>query len=59
MKLAEYNEKQKEEILGDDNMSFAREKLGHHPSDDEAARHYIENGGADDYRKRNGYLLEV
>jgi len=47
------NKDQQAEALGDDNMWFAGEKIGHEPSDEEAVRHYIESGGAKDYAERH------
>jgi hypothetical protein len=52
--LSVWNELEKEDILSSDNRWFAGEVLGHEPSDDEAALHYIKNGGADNFSKRHG-----
>ena len=42
----DYENLQRDEILGQPNMDRAREVLGHEPSDDEAATVFVENGGA-------------
>ncbi len=41
------------EILGPVNMWLAGEKLGRLPTPDEAALHYVENGGAEDFAHRH------
>jgi len=52
--LSEWNSRQKEEILGEDNRNFFRHKYGREPKDDnELAFHYINNGGAFGFNDRN------
>lgn len=46
LSLKEYLARQLAEILGPDNMWFAGEKLHRSPTRNEAAMHYIEQGGA-------------
>lgn len=50
--LAEYAERQKQEMLGADNCYFAEKELGHPPTPQEAAKHYTEHGGPEDFAKR-------
>ncbi|MCU0679342.1 MAG: hypothetical protein MUC28_02760 [Planctomycetes bacterium] len=54
----EFLDMQKKEMLGETNMYYASKAAGHQVSSDEAALHYIKNGGAADFRKRYGHLLE-
>lgn len=49
LSLEEYQRKQKEEALSDENKYFAGEKLGHSPNPDEAVLHYANNGGAEHF----------
>ncbi|MFA4936981.1 MAG: hypothetical protein WC575_01635 [Patescibacteria group bacterium] len=51
--LKEYEELQKKEILGPDNEYFAGQELGHSPTDNEAAVHYVEHGGAEHFAKEH------
>lgn len=52
--LSEWIRKQTEEILGEDNRNYTRMNLGREPTEDELAWNYINNGGADDFFRRNG-----
>ncbi len=56
LSLKEYQEEQKKEILGPDNEWFTGEKLGHSPTDEEAAQHYVEHGGPESFAQK--YLLK-
>jgi len=56
LSLCEYLELEEEEILGCDNMYYAAQALGHEPSKNEAALHYIEHGGAKVFAEK--YILE-
>ena len=47
-------EAQIKEMLSPDNMWYTGEEVGHKPTPDEAAQHYIENGGAENFRKNHG-----
>jgi len=49
-----YLEEQLSEMLGPFNLWVAGQTLGHSPSDSEAVKHYIENGGAEDFAHRHG-----
>ena len=52
--LSEWNSKQIEEILGEDNRRFFFYAHGREPKDDnELALHYINNGGATGFNDRN------
>jgi hypothetical protein len=50
--LAKNNQEQIAEMLGHDNKYYAGLALGHDPSPDEAARHYVEHGGCANFRQR-------
>jgi hypothetical protein len=54
----EYMKKQGEEILGKTNLWYTGKKLGRKPTSEEAAEHYIDHGGAVDFNRRFGHLLE-
>ena len=47
-----YINKEIKEILGDENKWFTGEKVGHSPSADEMALHYVLSGGAEDFERR-------
>lgn len=52
--LSQWNSRQLEEALGDDNKHFFRQTHGRDPIDtNELILHYIRNGGADNFDKRN------
>jgi hypothetical protein len=53
--LKEYNQKQKEEILGPANRYFTGKALGRVPTPEEATAHFLEYGGAEDFAKRYTY----
>lgn len=57
--LFEYLQLEKNEILGSDNMWFTGVTIGHHPTPEEAARHYVENGGPENFQKRFGHLRKL
>jgi hypothetical protein len=52
---------QLKEMLGEDNAFFAGLTLGRPPDDREKVRHYLANGGAEDFarRHRDDFLKEV
>ncbi len=50
--LRKRTEAQIQEILGDDNMWYAGERLGHSPNPNEAAMHFVNHGGAADFAQR-------
>lgn len=52
-----YIELERQEMLGEHNKYLAYKALGRSPDDNEAAMHYIKNGGAEDFHKRYGHLL--
>jgi hypothetical protein len=54
----EYWEKQKQQALGDLNRWYAGEKLGHEPDDEEAAKHFIEQGGAEAFAETHEIDLD-
>jgi len=56
--FSERNTKQIKEILGEDNRNYTRLNLGHEPTDDELVWNYINNGGADDFSRRNDLVVE-
>lgn len=41
-----------EEILGTFNRFMTFESLGHEPTNDECAHHYLTHGGVDDFRRK-------
>jgi|GEM_PF-1906433 len=47
--LLEYQKLQIEETLGDDNKYFAGLELGHSPTKEEAAQHYVTHGGPEHF----------
>lgn len=51
--LKEYEEQQIKEILGSDNKYFTGQELGHSPTDDEAAEHYVGHGGAENFAQKH------
>ncbi len=52
--LSIWNDKQREEILGEDNRKFFFNAHGREPRDEnELAFHYIKNGGAFGFDERN------
>ena len=51
-RLTEFNQKQIAEILGPDNMYFASLALGRPATRQEAAAHYVANGGPENFRLR-------
>lgn len=53
----EYMCLQRREMLGEVNKYFAFMKMHRPVSDSEAIMYYIENGGAEDFFKRYGYLI--
>lgn len=53
----EYMCLQRKEMLGEINKYFAYVKMKRPVSDSEAIMYYIENGGAEDFFKRFGYLI--
>lgn len=51
--MMEFLQKQTEEALkSPENAWFAGEKLGHSPSPNEAIMYFIQNGGAENFRRR-------
>jgi len=50
--MAEFLAAQRAAILSPDNEWYAGEHLGHRPTRQEAARHFIEHGGAEQFRRR-------
>ena len=52
-----YIKLEKEEMLGAYNKHCAYQRLGRAPSDNEAAMHYVLNGGAANFHKKYGHLL--
>lgn len=53
LSLKEYLKLEEKEILSPENRWFAGEKLGHSPTDEEAGRYYVENGGAKGFAERH------
>lgn len=53
LSLKEYEELQKNEILGSDNEYFTGQELHHSPTDEEAAKHYIEHGGPEHFAENH------
>jgi hypothetical protein len=53
LSLQKYLELQKDEMLGSDNKYFAAEALGRSPTDEEAAKHYVEHGGSEHFAKKH------
>lgn len=47
-----YISAEKEDILGEKNMYYTAKKLGRTPTEDEAAHHFVSNGGAEDFERR-------
>lgn len=50
--LANRNLRQKAEAYGDDNRYYFKEKFGCWPSEKEALKYYVDNGGAEGFAKR-------
>lgn len=57
-KTSEYMTAQIKEMLGEFNRWITGVKVGHLPSDEECAYHYIRDGGAEDFSKRWKYQHE-
>ncbi len=53
LSLKEYQELQKDEILGADNKYFAGQELGHPPTAEEAAEHYVTHGGPEHFAQEH------
>ncbi len=51
---AELTERQLAEILGEDNRRYAESSLGHSASVGDLIVHYTQNGGPEDFARRNG-----
>ncbi len=52
--ISDWSKEQYKEIVGEDNRNHTRIALGHEPTDEELAWHYINNGSAEDFSKRHG-----
>jgi hypothetical protein len=52
-----YHEMEIEEMLGSFNMYCSYLELGRKPDNNEAAMHYVLNGGAEKFHKKYGHLL--
>ena len=51
----QYLAEQLNEMLGSFNRWVTGVALNHPPSDSEAVKHYIQNGGAEDFARRHGF----
>lgn len=47
----------KEEIIGTFNRWVTKLDVGHDPTDEECAQHYLTHGGVDNFRKKYNVLL--
>ena len=52
MNFKKYVHREMQEIMSPDNQWFAGERLGRPETKEELARHYIESGGAENFRKK-------